>query len=361
MSHPSESHVGPAFVKVFGECLEMLRQVFQTSDKGSQPFILNGSGTLGWDFVAANLVEPGDDVLVLHTGYFSNSFAECFETYGMKALQVKAPVGQRPSLEEVEDMLKQKAYKMITITHCDTSTGVLSDIKAIAELVRRISPNTLIVVDGVCSVGCEDIQFDSWALDLVLTGSQKALGAPAGLSIIMASKRAISVYENRKSPPASYYASMKKWLPIMQNYEARRPSYFATPAVQIIHALNQALKEILKIGMQSQIAQHKETSTKVKSKIAAMGLKTVCIDQSEGSNGMTAVYLPPGVQNTDLLPKVAAKGVIFAAGLHKEIATKYFRIGHMGVSVTRKERGDIDQALKALQESLNECGYVCTA
>ena len=193
----------------------MLRQLMQTSDPSSQPFVISGSGTLGWDMVAANLAERGDEVLVLHTGYFADSFADCFETYGVSATQLKAPIGERPQLPEIEKALKEKKYKLITVTHVDTSTGVLSEIEALSDLVHRASPETLVVVDGVCSVGCEDIQFDKWGVDVVLTASQKAIGCPAGLCILMCSGRAIESYKSRKTAPASYFASFKNWLPSM--------------------------------------------------------------------------------------------------------------------------------------------------
>jgi alanine-glyoxylate transaminase/serine-glyoxylate transaminase/serine-pyruvate transaminase len=209
----SESHVGAPFVSIFGESLSMLRQLFQTTDSASQPLIVSGSGTLGWDFVAANLAEPGDDVLVLHTGYFADSFADCFETYGAHATQLKAPIGSRPQLREIEEALSQKKYKLIVITHVDTSTGVLSDLKIVSELVHRVSPDTLVIVDGVCSVGSEEIDFDGWELDAVITASQKAIGCPAGLSISMYSGRAIETFKSRSKPPGSYFASFKNWLP----------------------------------------------------------------------------------------------------------------------------------------------------
>ena len=191
----------------------MLRKLMQTSNPASQPFVISGSGTLGWDLVAANLVERGDEVLVLHTGYFADSFAECFEVYGSRATQLKAPIGDRPQLPEIESALKEKKYKLITVTHVDTSTGVLSEIKGLSEMVHRVSPDTLIIVDGVCSVGCEEIRFDDWGIDAVVTASQKAIGCPPGLSISMFSERAIQVFKNRKTPPASYFASFKNWLP----------------------------------------------------------------------------------------------------------------------------------------------------
>jgi alanine-glyoxylate transaminase/serine-glyoxylate transaminase/serine-pyruvate transaminase len=209
----SESHVGAPFVNTFSEVLASLRKVFQTTSPTSQPIVIAGSGTLGWDQVAANLAEPGDEALVLHTGYFADSFADCFETYGVKVTQLKAPIGDRPQLDEVEKALKERQYKILTVTHVDTSTGVLSELKALSDLVHRVSPDTLFVVDGVCSVGCEEIRFDDWGLDVVLTASQKALGCPAGLSILMVSGRAIEVFKARKTRPTSYFGSWKNWLP----------------------------------------------------------------------------------------------------------------------------------------------------
>lgn len=191
----------------------MLRKLFQSTDPSSQPLVISGSGTLGWDLVAANLAEPGDDVLVLHTGYFADSFADCFETYGVKATQLKAPIGARPQLPEIEKALKEKKYKLLTVTHVDTSTGVLSELQKLSELVHRVSPDTLVVVDGVCSVGCEEIEFDKWGLDAVITASQKAIGCPAGLSISYYSGRAIESFKARKTLPGSYFASFKNWLP----------------------------------------------------------------------------------------------------------------------------------------------------
>ncbi|KAG9234317.1 alanine--glyoxylate aminotransferas-like protein [Amylocarpus encephaloides] len=357
MSHYSESHVGPAFVSTFGDTLSMLRKLFQTSHASSQPFVISGSGTLGWDLVAANLAEPGDDVLVLHTGYFADSFADCFETYGSRPTQLKAPIGSRPQLPEIEKALKEKKYKLLTVTHVDTSTGVLSELKGLSELVRRVSPETLLIVDGVCSVGSEEIEFDKWQLDGVITASQKGIGCPAGLSISMFSGRAIETFKNRKTPPGSYFASMKNWLPIMQNYEAKKPSYFATPSPQLIHALNTSLTQILSKPLSERFAIHREASQKVKKAVTDLGLRQLASDSADQANGMTAIYLPENVKVPELLPNLFKKGVVFAGGLHKDIAAKYIRFGHMGVSVTDSNRDDIDRAIKALETGLSEVGY----
>lgn len=211
----SESHVGPAFVNTFGETLSLLRPLFQTTNPASQPFVISGSGTLGWDLVAANLIEAGEDALVLSTGYFGDSFADCLTTYGAKPTKLEGPVGGRPQVPEIEKALSEKKYKIVTVTHVDTSTGVVSDLKSIVQAVRKVSPETLVIVDGVCSVACEEIAFDDWDLDGVITAPQKAIGCPAGLSISMFSGRAMEVFKNRKTPPGSYFASFKNWTPSM--------------------------------------------------------------------------------------------------------------------------------------------------
>ena len=354
MSHYAESHVGLPFCNVFGEALLMLRKLFQTTDPASQPFVIAGSGTLGWDLVAANLVEPGEDVLVLHTGYFADSFAECFSIYGAKPTQLKAPIGDRPQLDAVEKALKEKKYKALTVTHVDTSTGVLSQLKNLSELIKRISPDTLFVVDGVCSVGCEEVRFDDWGIDVVLTASQKAIGCPPGLSITMVSGRAIETFKNRRTPPGSYYASFNNWMPIMQTYEAKKPSYFATPPTQLIHALHTTLTQVLSRPLQERFEQHKKMSAKVKKAVADLGLEQLAAKPENQASAMTAIYLPNGLTTPEILPSLMQKGVVFAGGLHKKIATQYIRFGHMGVSVMQEERGDIDRAIEALTDGLAE-------
>ncbi|KAJ6441829.1 alanine--glyoxylate aminotransferase [Purpureocillium lavendulum] len=357
MGHYSESHVAAGFVATFGETLTMLRKLFQTTNPASQPFVINGSGTLGWDLVAVNLLEPGEDALVLSTGYFGDGFADCLRAYGANVTKLDGPIGGRPQVADVEKALSQKKYKVLTVTHVDTSTGVLSDIKSIAAAVKKVSPETLVVVDGVCSVACEELAFDDWGLDAVVTAGQKAIGCPAGQSISMFSGRAIQAVQNRKTEPATYFASMRRWLPIMQNYEAKKPSYFATPSPQLVHALNTALKQILAKPLTERFNKHIEVSDRVKKTVTDMGLKIVATKPEDQSHAMTAIYLPEGVAIPDVLPKLLSKGIIFAGGIHKEIGTKYIRFGHMGVTAVDPRRNDVEKALEALKGVLAECGY----
>lgn len=360
MSHPAIPHTAPAFIKTFQEALQLLRKLFFSTASDSQPFILAGSGTIGWDVVGANLIEPNENALVVNTGYFSDSFAEALEVYGANVDNVKGPeVGTTPSIKQIEEALSQKKYKLVTITHVDTSTGVLADIQAISAAVKKISPDTLVIVDGVCSVAVEPIKFDDWKLDFVLTGAQKGLAAPSGLSVFFASGKALEVVKNRKAPVGSFFASIPRWLPVIQAYEAGKPSYFATPAIQNIYSLLASLRQYATSSEQieQRFQKHQETSDYVKDTFAKAGLKTVALERESSAHGMTAVYLPEGISNADLLPLVASKGVGIAGGIHKDIATKYFRVGHMGISATTPSLGHVDKALTAISESLKELGY----
>jgi len=358
-AHPSMSHVSPDFVPIFGDSIRMLRQVLYAPT--SQPFIVAGSGTLGWDMVAANVVEPGEEVLVLNSGYFGDSFADCLEIYGAKVTQIKAPIGSKPSLEEVEKALSVKKYKAITFTHVDTSTGVLSDAKGLGEVVKKVSPETILVLDGVCSVASEEIRMEDWGIDVVIGASQKGIGCPPGLSLVAASPKAIKAFETRQAPEKSYFASWKRWLPIMKAYESGSAAYFATPPTNLIYALHQSLTTITKgaVSLEDRFKRHVEVSDRIKNFIKTeLGLEQLVADGvRDGAHGMTAVKFPPGLKASDLLPKLAAKNVVMAAGLHKEVKDTYFRIGHMGVTVVDAQRGDIDHLLKSLQESLAEAGY----
>lgn len=144
---------------------------------------------------------------------------------------------------------------------------------------------------------------------------------------------------------------------VMQNYEAKKPSYFATPSPQLVRALNTSLKQILAKPIEEYFAAHRAASQRVKKAVGAIGLKQLAEKPENQANGMTAIYLPEGMTPPEILPNLMKKGVVFAGGLHKEIATKYIRIGHMGVSVTDPKRDDIDKAIEALKSGLAEVGY----
>ncbi|ELU43646.1 cytoplasmic dynein intermediate chain [Rhizoctonia solani AG-1 IA] len=306
-----------------------------------------------------NLVEAGEDALVLHSGYFADSFADCLETYGAKVKQVKADIGAAVTEVDLENALKEKKYKVVTFTHVDTSTGEQNKsrlFEMIGQVVKRVSPDTLVVLDGVCSVASEEIRMDDWGIDVVLSATQKGLGTPPGLSVVCASQRALNVLKGRKTPVSSYFANWNRWLPIMQAYEKGSPLYFATPPVNLIYAFHASLSAITKNqpSLEERFKLHKEASSKIKKAVADLGLKLVPNDLAFAANGMTAVYFPDGISAPDIIPRMLKQDVVVAAGLHKEVKDKYFRVGHMGITVTDESRGDVDKIISALQKAFAE-------
>ena len=349
MGAPTTSHVAPDFIEAFGQALERLRDVFLCPD--GQPFVIAGSGTLAMDLAGANLIEPGDRALVVNTGYFGDRFGPLLERYGAQVTHVRAPVGGRPALEEVDGALRANSYKLMTVTHVDTSTGVIADVKGLANVARE--HGVLVVVDGVCSVAGEELRMTEWGVDVALTASQKAISVPPGLALVVAGPRAMEAFQGRSHPVANYYADWSNWLPIMEAYEERRPSYFGTPAVNLIWALNVSLGQILAEGMEVRFERHRALGRACKQAIAALGMDQVPTKAAYAANTMTAPCFPEGVTAAELLPRIKAAGAILAGGLHPEIKAKYFRIGHMGPT----KLGDLLAAVGAIEVGLAGCGY----
>jgi len=349
MGAPTTSHIAPNFIEAFGQAIERMREVFLCPD--GQPFIVAGSGTLAMDLAGANLIEPGDKALVINTGYFGDRYGNLLARYGAEVTHLRAPIGDRPSLGAVETALAGGGFKLMTVTHVDTSTGVITDVEGLAKLAR--AHGALCVVDGVCSVAGETLRMTDWGVDLALTASQKAVGTPPGLALVVAGPRAMDAFKARKTPVANYYADWANWLPIMEAYEARSVSYFGTPAVNLVAALNVSLGIILDEGMDSRFARHQLVSKACKAAIKALGLGQVPVSDAVAATTMTAPRFPEGVTKGDLLPRVKAAGVVLAGGLHPEIKSEYFRIGHMG-SVSQ---GDLLAVVGAIETGLAACDY----
>ncbi|MEN6410578.1 MAG: alanine--glyoxylate aminotransferase family protein [Anaerolineaceae bacterium] len=349
MGAPTTSHLAPNFIEAFGQALEDTRTLFQCPD--GQPFVLAGTGTLGMDTACANLVEPGDSALVVNTGYFGDRIGVILERYGAQVTHLKALPGGHPSLGEVEEALKSKHYKVMTVTHVDTSTGVLADVKGLAALGQRYG--ALVIVDGVCSVAGEDLRMSEWGVDVAFTASQKAVGVPPGLALLVAGPRALAALKARKTPVGSYYADWNNWLSVMQAYEARKTAYFGTPAVNLVFALNVSLRQILNEGLETRFARHVRISRAIKAGIEALGMGQVPLSDEIAAHTMTAPRFPAGVSGADLLAQAGKAGVTFAGGLHAAIKNEYFRIGHMG-SVNQ---GDALATLGAVETALTACGY----
>lgn len=344
MGSPTTSHTAPDFITTFGNCLRMMRQVWECPN--GQPFVLAGSGTLAMDMAGSNLVEPGDKALVISTGYFGQRYAELLRRYGAEVTVIASDPGKTVEPSEIEEVLKSKAFKLLTFTHVDTSTAVRVDPKPIGYLGNKYG--VLTILDGVCSVAGEEIYQGEWGIDVVLTASQKAIGVPPGLALLVASPKAMQVWKNRKTPSGNYYCDWSHWLPIMQAYEEGSPSYFGTPPVNLIAALEVSLKMILDEGLQERFNRHKILSENFRTRIKSMGMSMMPVSDRISANTLSAIYYPPRVDGKQFLAAMMQEGIIAAPGLLPDLKSEYFRVGHMG-SVNPS---DMASVLAAIESSL---------
>jgi alanine-glyoxylate transaminase/serine-glyoxylate transaminase/serine-pyruvate transaminase len=356
---PPPSHVSPDLIEAFGEAVGMMRQVWRAAPD-SQPFVLAGSGTLAMEMAATNVCAPGDRALVVNSGYFSDRMTTMLRRRGVTVDQVEAEVGDTPSLEDVEAALKSKAFDALFATHVDTSTGVRVDARGLAQLAGE--HGALSVFDGVCATAAEQFEMAEWGADVYLTASQKAVGLPAGLALLVASKRALEARKRQKDPPPMSM-DFEEWLPIMTAYEERRPSYFATPATNLIQALRVGLSEILASshgdasGMPARFAIHEASASAMRAAWKSLGLRLLP-DEAIAANTLSAIRYPEGV-DASLLAAIAERGVIVAGGLHPSCKGEYFRVGHMGYSATRPE--DLLRTVDAVAGALADCGHAADA
>jgi len=261
------SHVALNFITAFGNCIRNMRKVWQSND--GQPFIVSGSGTLAMDMAASNLIENGDNALVISTGYFGKRYKDILERYGANVTILEALPGNTVTIEKIEEALKNKTYKLLTFTHVDTSTGVFVNPKPIAGLAKKY--NVLSILDGVCSVAGEEIKQEEWGLDIVLTASQKAIGVPPGLALLVVSLKAMTVWEQRKTLVSNYYCDWQNWLPVMKAYEEGKPSYFGTPPVNLIFALEKSLEIIVTEGIEERVKRHQNIAAAFRKAITSLG------------------------------------------------------------------------------------------
>ena len=350
LGQPPPGHLEPRLIEAFGAALAGMRRVWRTAPE-SQPFVVAGGGTLAMDMAAANLVEPGDRVVVVNTGYFSDRMAEMLRRLGAEVREVRAPVGDAPQVEEVREALDMGApCKALFATHVDTSTGVRIDPQPLVRLVRE--RGILSVFDGVCATGGERFEMEAWGADLYLTASQKALGLPPGLALMVASDRALAARRARRAAPP-LYLDWLEWLPVMRAYEERRPAYFSTPATNLVLALAAGLAEILAEGVDAVVARHERAARALRAAWQALGLPTVPVRPELQANTLSALRFPPGV-DASLVRKIAERGVIVAGGLHPAIRSEYFRVGHMGYATARDDL--LLRTVEAVAGALRDAG-----
>ena len=336
-SVPPSGHLSPDVIEAFGASLAMMRRVW-LAPAASQPFVVPGSGTTAMDMAVANLIEPGDAVVVVNTGYFSDRVVAILRRAGAEVVDLTAVPGEVPNVSRAEGACADfaragKKVKALFATHVDTSTGALCDPKPLAELARE--RGALSIFDGVCATAAERFEMEAWGADVYFTASQKAIGLPAGLALMVASERALAARDARRdAPPLSL--DWHSWRPVMQAYEDRKAAYFATPPTNLILALAVGLGEILADGMDARFALHARGGRAFSAAWSALSLRPVPTREANTAHTLSALRFPAGVDAT-LVGRIIERGVIVAGGLHPAIRGEYFRVGHMGYALTRAD------------------------
>jgi aspartate aminotransferase-like enzyme len=338
-------HRTKEFETIYDELEEDLKFVFQTKN---MVLMFSSSGTGAMESAVVNLFSPGDKVLAISIGAFGDRFADIASTFGLNVQKLAVNWGEAVNAADVERILKEDVngeIKAILVTHNETSTGVTNDIEALGKLTK--DTDRLLLVDAISSLGGLDLQMDNWGVDVVVTGSQKALMAPPGLAYAALSDKAWEAVEKSKLP--KFYWDYKKYRKGLMK-ESENPPY--TPAISLLMAQAEALKMIKEDGLKNVYARHKKLALATQAGIKALGLE-LFPDPKVSSYIITAVKAPEGIDIAKVIKTMNLKYDIMITGGQKHLKGKIFRIGHCGYT----DSLDLIKTFAALEYSLSEAGY----
>jgi aspartate aminotransferase-like enzyme len=330
-------HRGPDFRIVYERCLARLRQVFRTEN---QVLLYAASGTGTMESAVANVCSAGEPVCVVTAGAFGNRWAAIAEAFGCEVDRIEYEWGETPSANDVASRLAERESRAVLLTHSETSTGVIADVRAFAAAAQE--GGAVSVVDAVSSLGAVPLETDEWGVDVVISGSQKALMTPPGLALVSVSRRA---WDARGTLPRFYF-DWERTRKAQQIFDAA-----FTPAVSLVVGLDVALGLLLEHGLEAAFERHVRLGRACREGIKAMGLELFSPDDDSAAV-VTAVRGPDGLDTGDLLLHLRDRhGVTLAPG-QGPLKGKIFRIGHIGYY----DVFDIATALAAVELALGELG-----
>lgn len=331
----------PAFCEFYKETCDILQELLHSSGTA---YILGGEGILGLEAACASLTEPGDRVLVLDNGIFGKGFADFVTMYGGNAVLFTSdyqhpinPADLRAFLEKDSD------FKYATVVHCDTPSGILNDISELCPLLSEFG--ILTVVDSVAGMFGEYVNVDESKIDILCGGSQKALSAPAGLTMLWVSDKAMEAMENRKTPIASFYANI---LTFRTYYEDKWFPY--TMPISDINGIRAALDNVK--ADRDILERHAKIAAATRGAVQKAGLKLYPEDGF--SNTVTVIEVPEGLTDTQILSTIRDKYNVMLSGCFDVLAGKVFRIGHMGENARIE---DMTITMDALDRTFADLGY----
>jgi serine---pyruvate transaminase len=350
MAEPVIYHRAPAFVEIYARVLDRLRMVFQTRND-VQLFAASGSGAM--ESAVANLLAPGDVAVVASAGKFGQRWAELCEAYGADTVHLETEWGEKIDPAEVDRALADRggSAKALFTTQSETSTGVLNDVRALADVAA--AHGAVSVFDAVSGLGVVDLPMDEWGVDVVVSGSQKALMCPPGLAFAAVSERALAVAAAARARGArNYYFD---WERTLKGQRKDPPDSPFTPAVTLIRALDVALEMIEQETLQGVFERHAVLGHAAREAVKGMGLELFG-PEDENSNVVTVARTPEGIDGAALPKTMRDKYGITIAGGQGHLKGKIVRIAHCGYYGAF----DILTSIAGLELALDELGHDVT-
>lgn len=331
------------FVEFYKNTCDKMAKIINTKN---DVYILSGEGILGLEAACASLTEKNDRILVIDNGVFGKGFEDFVTMYGGEAVLFSKSYKKAIDVEELERFLeKDHDFKYATIVHCDTPTGVLNDLSKICPLLKKY--NILTVVDSVAAMVGEELLVDDWQIDMVLGGSQKAVSAQPGLSIVSVSEDAKNTMKNRKSKIIGFYCNLTIW----KDYYEQKYFPYTMPISDII-SLDRALENILEEGIENTIKRHERIAKSTREALKEYGGELFL--NSGYSNTVTALVIPKNIGALNLTKYIREKYNTIIGTSLGEYEDKLLRIGHMG------ENAKLDKIiyiLDILDNSLKDLGF----
>ena len=329
------------FYELYKETCDILNDYMHSKGRA---YILGGEGILGLEAACASLTEPGDRVLVIDNGIFGKGFADFVSMYGGTPVLYSADYRNPLDAETLADFLeKDSDFKYATVVHCDTPSGVLNDISVICPLLSQ--HGILTVVDSVAAMFGEYVNVEESCIDILCGGSQKALSAPPGLTMLWVSDRALEAMENRKTPIAAFYANILTF----KNYYVDKWFPYTMPVSDIM-GLRAALDNA--VADTDILARHAKIAAATREAVRKSGLSLYL--ESGYSNTVTVIEVPEGLTDEQILSTVRDRYGVMLSGCFDVLAGKVFRIGHMGENANED---DMIMTMDALDNTFADLGY----
>ena len=346
MMTPMLGHLDPDFWPVLDDVRNMLSLALGATAQGTLP--LPATGTAGMEAAFCNMVEPGDRVVVAVNGFFGARMAEIAARCGADVHRLEVAWGKPVLPEVVDETLKNLGQvKAVGVVHAATSTGVLSPIKDIAEVVHK--HGALIIADVVTSFGGVELRMDDWELDVCYGASQKCLGAPPGLAPISFSPRALEAHKNRKTPVQSFYLDIAT----LENYWSETRQYHHTSPILSLYAFREALRIIMEEGIENRWQKHARLANALRAGVEALELDLFA-DPGYRLDPLTTIRVPEGIEAAAVIRQLYQDYNIEIGGGLGELAGKIWRIGLMGESC---KASNVLLVLSALETILAKLGY----